>query len=183
MSGRVILKARTDPSHRRTEALFWGAAGFRDRSGYDRFLVAMEAAHRRYGAPAARRLEAYGVLQDEPRLLSALAADRAERASPPRALSNPAGLCDSAAWGAAYALAGSALGAATMLRSPSLRPGWPRRYLTASAARARDGSVRRAFAAMEAAAPDWEQAAAGALAVFSLVRAVGAGAPDLDSAA
>lgn len=74
------------------------------------------------------------------------------------------------AWGVAYALAGSSLGAASILASGTFDPAWPRRYLCAARDYARSGALRRDFAALEAAGPEIAQAREGALAVFDVIK-------------
>ncbi|MEL6979410.1 MAG: hypothetical protein AAGM38_12135 [Pseudomonadota bacterium] len=177
--GRFRLKAGTAALHEKTEALFWSAEGFENVAAYQRFLDAMRAAHERFGRAAAARLPHAPGLSDEPALIDALRRDGAARPDPEVA---PPRRSADAAWGAAYALRGSALGAAMILRSPSLRPAWPRAYLEASAQQARNGAVKRFFAAMEAAQPDWDEAARGAEAVFALIHDIGAAAPSRDAA-
>gem|GEM_PF-3672755 len=73
------------------------------------------------------------------------------------------------AWGVRYALGGSALGAAVLLRSGHLPQGWPRRYLSAQAAQARSGQVRKLFDIINRATFPLNPAVEGANAVFETI--------------
>lgn len=165
---RAALRDLTASMHKDAEAVHWSSSGFGGSSDYRRFLDAMRSAHRVLGMPAARcRSDASGAAREQG-LIMCLSADLGlPSTGADRGLHS--GMRRDFAWGVAYALSGSALGAASILASGTLRPRWPQRYLTAQRHFARSGGARRFFDALNAAAPDIDEALEGAKAVFQII--------------
>lgn len=69
-----------------------------------------------------------------------------------------------------YALNGSALGAAMILKHGGLGPDWPRRYLEMGRSYARSGGVRHFFDRLDRTPLVPHRVVAGAAAVFELFR-------------
>lgn len=172
MTVRDALKRATRTSHDAAEARLHVDGAFASLDGYIRFLKAMRRAHAGLGLDAARALgvEATGrelILIDR---LDADLSESSDRASSPGA-DDPSttAFSEDFAWGVAYALNGSAIGASIILKSGMVRDDWPTNYLRAQASGARDGLARRFFDALDARKPELREAASGAHAVFNLI--------------
>ncbi|CUH77371.1 Heme oxygenase [Tritonibacter multivorans] len=166
MSIRQELKARSRARHEDTEALFWGDAGFADAQAYARYLRAMAHVHGSLGLAAAALRGDLAETRHHRDALVALSRDlgQALPAVSPRSLAS-----ESEAWGVSYALLGSCLGAQVLSRSLSTLP-WgaaaATTYLAHAGGFAKSGALKQFFGALDAAAPDAEQATQGAHLVF-----------------
>lgn len=169
-SPRAHLLWRTRRAHEKAEAVHWSPEGFRGRSGYIAFLRAMLGAHTALGVPSARVRRCSDSEERETFLIEQLFVDLGgivdtgvlARDGAPR-------MGEDFAWGVAYALSGSALGAVAILRSGHVLGDWPVNYLDAARRYASTGLLRRLFDDLDAFQPDLSDATAGALAVFDIV--------------
>ncbi|MEO0361925.1 MAG: hypothetical protein AAF322_12500 [Pseudomonadota bacterium] len=166
MAVRDTLRRSTAEIHAEAEALFWSGDRFASADAYRRFLWAMREAHVRFGLPAATLLDGDRGAAREARLIALLDDDLDRAGSPPAA--TPA-MEEARAWGAAYALSGSALGAATILKTGGAPEGCAAAYLRAQAAAARGGETRRFFDALDARGPTTEAARRAAVEAASAV--------------
>lgn len=172
MTVRDALKRATRSSHDAAETRLHDEGAFASLSGYARFLTAMRRAHAGLGLDAARALGAEATGR-ELILIDRLDADLSacsEHVAPPGAHDDAAAtFSEDFAWGVAYALNGSAIGAAIILKTGTVRDDWPTSYLRAQASGARDGLARRFFDALDARKPELHEAASGAHAVFNMI--------------
>lgn len=167
MSTRQYLKEQTATVHGLTEALFWSSDGFADKPSYIYFLAKMLKAHLRLGRPAAQSVGDRQTVAHEAALISALGKDLGCAALTPDTCRH---MDSSFAWGVRYALDGSAIGAAFILKSPGFSPNWPHAYLAQAKAHLKTGGTKRCFEALNAATVDPDRAAEGARAVFQSLR-------------
>ena len=164
LDNRHFLKAATRTAHERAEASWVTEGHFTDRAAYTAWLTAMAEVHATLGAWAARQLDDSKWRDEEQRRLSALEAD----------LSVPLPVhhyrfdrTDSWAWGVAYALNGSAMGASVLLKTGAVGADWPRQYLTTLRDYATSGRLHGFFSALQDQAMDRDQAGRGARDVFA----------------
>lgn len=167
-STRDELKHRTTALHALAERFVWSDTGFRSFNTYLCFLGALRTAHHDLGIPAATRLGSAESLTQEHGLLRDLNEDLGSKTSAGNQ-TNRGAITDAYAWGVRYALGGSAIGAASLLRSGHLPDHWPKRYLRAQASAARNGQVKALFDAINAQPIAVDQATCGANAVFNII--------------
>lgn len=164
LDNRHLLKTAIRTAHERAEAGWVTEGRFADRAAYTAWLTAMAGAHVALGGPAARLLRDPEWRNEERARLSALKTDLSV-ALPVHEYSH--GRSDSWAWGVAYALNGSAMGASVLLKSGAVSSGWPRRYLTVLRDYATSGRLHGFFRDLEGLRMDLDEASAGARDVFA----------------
>ncbi|MEL7104393.1 MAG: biliverdin-producing heme oxygenase [Pseudomonadota bacterium] len=164
VDNRHVLKAATKSAHQRAEARWVTEGRFADRAAYSAWLAAMAGVHVTLGAPAARLLNDPSWRNEERQRLAALKADLS--ADLPECDTSPE-RSGSWAWGVAYALNGSAMGASILLKSGAVASGWPRRYLTVLRAYATSGRLHGFFAELAHQGIDLDEAGTGAKDVFA----------------
>lgn len=164
LDNRHFLKAATRTAHERAETNWVTQGRFEDRAAYTAWLSAMAEVHATLGARAARCLDDPTWRDEEQRRLLAIEAD----------LAVPIPVCEfgcdrsgSWAWGVAYALNGSAMGASVLLKSGAVAPDWPCSYLTVLRDYATSGRLQSFFRDLEGLRIDLDQASAGARDVFA----------------
>ena len=165
VSLRVHLKNATRDAHATAEARWTQSGGFSSRFAYDGWLERMHLVHAGLGQAAAEGAGWSGAIADEAERAACLAQDLGvSDGTPPERprLSRPA------AWGALYALNGSALGASMLLRG-MVPEGWPASYLQLMAGFAKSGRLARFFADLDAAGCDPGAALHGASLVFDTI--------------
>lgn len=168
VNNRQFLKDATRAEHVATEASWMTQGHFADRAEYDAWLAAMMAVHTSHGFAAARVLGRAEWVEDEHIRHAALVADLSRNIYTSQG--SPMATT-SWAWGVAYCLNGSALGASVLLKSDALAPSWPRAYLAAMKGFAAQGGLKRFFDALDGQSIDRSEAARGAADVFAaLVR-------------
>ena len=163
-SHRWLLRVATQDLHDETERTWSTPGGFRSRDQYIAFLGAIRAVHIALGLPSARLIGAEEEITEEiarVRTLSKDLGDEPARVSPDRILS------ESFAWGVAYGLNGSTLGASVLLKAGHCQEGWPSAYLRRGRDYARSGRLVRFFEALDTADIEVADAVAGAREVFA----------------
>ena len=163
MSNRTYLKQEIQEAHDKFESKLVGPNGFEVFSDYRHWLSVMQHLHGSVGLPAALRLGAEHFLISEKSRIEALKKDLLNNE---RATHADDTACDSWAWGALYALNGSAIGASLLLKSASAEDNWPKAYLMEMRRFATSGLLSDFFRGLEAARLDRSAARAGALRVF-----------------
>ena len=169
-SPRFLLRDMTAADHARAEAVHYRDQKFADQAGYFGYLACLYRAHSELGSAAAgmRGDAREGAHHDRSAALICADLGRVP-VSDTVPGPGPARLSAAQSWGVSYALIGSALGATTVLRALQGDVNWPLGYLQATAAFATSNGVARFFAALNAAAPEPEQAASGARLVFDVI--------------
>jgi heme oxygenase len=168
---RDVLRQRTAGLHTAAEQVWRADRGFPDLGAYRAFLSALLSAHQRLGLAAAEARGDAADMAEERARITALKDDLGDAAPPqagPAAALPARSIVPDRAWGIGYALNGSALGAAMMLKAGM--PGdWPISYLTSLSAYARSGRLATFFRRLNAAPLDLDIASEGGCDVFRLL--------------
>lgn len=165
VSLRAQLYRLTCDAHAQSEQ-FWAPSGVLEtRWHYNMFLRQLHKAHCTLGLPAAHALADADAIQEETYRIAGLAVDLNGHVDhgPTHAK-----LGMSEAWGVAYVLNGSSLGAAMMLKSRSIPEDWPADYMSRSAAFAKSGRLKAFFDGLNSAEIDILKTAAGAKRCFDI---------------
>lgn len=176
MSHRAFLRTATRRAHDAAEAAWPSVLGMQDESAYRAWLRAMLHVHRAIGLPSALRLEQTGLIAAERARISAIEGDLRQ---PPASAPGPSPRPVSWAWGAQYALSGSAMGASAILKASNARSALPRTYLRTMRAFAVSGDLKRFFADLDRCDISQREALQGAEAVFSMMLVTSQPAPAL----
>lgn len=163
-SNRALLKRATSGAHRSVESAWFPSAGFQGFDGYREWLLALYKVHNTLGQSAAHTLGRENWIVEESARMACLVRDTGlqPQAAPPAKLGS-----ESWAWGVLYAINGSALGGAVLLRDPSLHESWPKAYLKELGAFAKSGGVKSFFDELNKNSITARDAINGALAVFA----------------
>lgn len=173
-STREALRVAVQDLHDAAEAEWADPSGFASVDRYLAFLGALQRAHLVLGLPAAQALPDPEYVAHEEDRIRALHHDLGTVPDPAGAgpVQSPA-----YAWGVSYALQGSSVGAAIMLKHGAIRPGWPDRYMQLGRDHVRSGDLNRFFDRLDAAAPPMNAATEGASDVFRILLGTYAAAP------
>ena len=163
-SNRLFLKGATSRAHDLAENRWVKDGRFVDLSGYLEWLKVMLGVHCSLGLPAACHLGHQAWADEESARLTAISRDLG-CAVPGK----PAARDISTSWafGVLYALNGSALGAATLLKGGGVSDAWPRSYLTVMSRYAKTGGVSSFFRQLNGEGICLSEADEGADAVFA----------------
>lgn len=161
---RSTLRALTSLAHAQTEQAWTTPGGFATRASYAAFLTRAFHVHATLGRSA---VQLWGEAEDRSTEQARLHCLQADLNCPPLPCAAPGALSLGQAWGVAYVLNGSCLGAASMTRNGTLRQSWPARYMDHGSAFVRSGALRRFFERLNAAPIDPDQAIAGAQRCFA----------------
>ena len=167
LSVRAYLKSATRQDHVRAEARWTNEGTFADRRTYQAWLGRMLDVHDALGFSAAKRSRWHSAAAIETSRHNALCQDLGL----PAKRHNGAGqsLDHDEAWGALYALNGSALGASILLKQGIAQFGWPVAYLSEMRRFATSGALGAFFPALDVQVSNREAALTGALAVFRMI--------------
>ncbi|MEL6585556.1 MAG: hypothetical protein AAFY65_09330 [Pseudomonadota bacterium] len=160
-TNRAVLRDATRAAHGAAEARWVWQGRFRSRGAYGDWLRRLLRAHCTLGLPAAQVL---GDAHQERLRIRALRSDLGLSGAGAR---GPEPLDLGTAWGVAYALNGSALGASSLLTSGAVSRDWPQAYLRVLRDYARGGGLRAFFDDLDAASVPRAQMVQGAQAVFA----------------
>ena len=163
---RQHIRAAVQPNHAKAENSWMLGRTFQSASSYVDFLRALLCVHQELGLPAATlRQHGAGRATEEARI-SALQQDLGTDVEhePPQGV-----MTESYAWGVGYALNGSSLGAAMLLKSRAIKPDWPSAYMRMSKDYAASGKLATFFRGLNGSAIDLEMAVSGATDVFEML--------------
>ena len=178
LTARERLRSETRPKHAELDALLGELRPFTSVERYAIYLLGMRELYARFGAALDRCAELSEQSGRQQEMIEAIDRDLAacERLTPTELPSNgsagaspsrDSGLPDSAAWGAAYVLEGSAMGAQMLVRSARERlPAAVTIEFLQALAGSGVGRFKNFCAAMESADVDGDEAVAAAAAVF-----------------
>lgn len=167
---RHALRDATKTAHDAAEAS-WTQA-LTTRSDEDGLLLAMQALHTSYGLPAAACSGLDGAVAQELRRLSALNADLHAVVPLRIDCQPPADRGADHAWGVLYALNGSAMGAAMMLRQGGLMADRNPAYMVLMHDFAKSGALGAFFRTLNARKLSLAEASSGARDVFAAMRKI-----------
>ena len=163
-SNRIRLRSAIHSNHLRAENIWVPDGKFTTLEHYETFLEALLFAHKNYGLPAARaRTDADDIDEENGRII-ALSQDLCITDGRPPSIR---AMSESYAWGVSYVLNGSALGAATMLKTGYIHANWPHRYMNTARAYATSGRLARFFQDLDYSDINIDDATRGASMVFS----------------
>ena len=171
-TNRFLLRAATRHEHLAAETTWTPEHGFGSVERYHGFLRALVSVHLQLGLPAATKRGIASEIALEEARIEALADDLR---LPIKQNRGGHDMCVSYAWGVAYCLNGSALGASVMLKSVHLPENWPRTYLLAGRDYVRSGGLVSFFSLLDSMELDLDAAADGAKTVFRELAASAAG--------
>ncbi len=166
LNNRQHLRAAVQANHAMAEQAWIRDGKFLSHGSYLDFLRALLRAHVSIGLPSALHRRSATELALERARIAALETDLATRAG---VVSESLILSKSYAWGVAYVLNGSCLGAALLLKSDAVDPGWPSTYLRLSQSCAASGRLKTFFGDLNAAVLNRPDAVVGARDVFTLI--------------
>lgn len=161
---RRALRQMTTKQHEALEAHWSPSGGFASKTQYLSFLSRALHVHHSLGVPAAKALGDDQAHQIEMDRLKCLSADLG--CPVPETFAGDA-MNPGYAWGIAYVLNGSCLGAAVMFKRGDILADWPSRYMRAGQTFAQSGQLRDFFSALENADIDIATASRGAEACFA----------------
>ncbi|WP_298837173.1 hypothetical protein [uncultured Roseobacter sp.] len=165
MTNRYFLKTSSQAAHRMAESAWLGQGYFNGQSGYLAWLQALQLAHGYIGMAASATISPVEGCAEERTRLRALASDLHSPGLPvPKIRCCPD---HSWAWGACYALNGSALGAVALLRRGMISDTWPASYVEHMAVYAKSGALAGFLKALDSQVLDREAAGKGTHAVFA----------------
>lgn len=167
-SPRFLLRDMTASDHARAEAVHYQDQKFADQEAYFRYLACLYRAHKELGSAAAKQRNDPEEHAHHNQCAALICSDLGQRLGSATTVIQ---LSEDQAWGVSYALIGSALGATTILRAMHEQVDWPIDYLKATVAFAKSKGVAQFFGDLNAAAPEPDQAAAGARLVFDIIAA------------
>ncbi|MBW4708109.1 hypothetical protein KX928_09950 [Roseobacter sp. YSTF-M11] len=163
-NNRRFLQHASQADHRSAEATWVTPAGFRNRDHYRLWLRTLLRAHLIIGRAAAATCMPEDT--QEKQRIDAICADLTICPPTPEKITVAS---SDWAWGACYALNGSALGAFMLLKSGAVAAPWPVRYLDHMRNYATSGQLAMFFKSLNNQSLCRENAALGARAVFSLI--------------
>ncbi len=161
---RGALRAATQCLHDRIERIWSPNGAFETRSTYLDFLRMLLRTHETLGLAAANARGQDTEISDEAARINALRLDLGQG---PEVLRPTGSLAEDYAWGVAYVLNGSALGATMLLKHDRLGPEWPREYLRLGQAYVQSGHLKRFFDALNTGPHDPAQVLRGARDTFA----------------
>lgn len=166
MTNRRYLKDATQRQHASAESSWTQNGRFLSRADYEGWLKAIWAAHCQLGHPAALTCGGQTGCVTEQARIDALRDDLglSDAANP-----NASPCSTSWAYGVQYALNGSAIGAATLLKAGAVPLSWPTQYLQTMRTYATSGQLGQFFAQLDHAVLSLPVAARGASAVFGAI--------------
>lgn len=165
MTNRAFLRETSATAHRLAENAWLSDGRFSGRDRYFAWLETLRQAHAYIAMPANAVIAPVEGCAEERARLRAFAHDLDTYRSPaPQVACCPD---YSWAWGACYAINGSALGAAAMIRRGLLEDDWPVAYVTHMADYARSGMLAGFLRDLDRQVLDLEAARKGTLAVFA----------------
>ena len=162
---REDLKRDTRKLHDRLEAMWTREDKFASHGHYIAFLKAILEAHVTVGVAAAQRTGVGGAVALEHDRIAALCDDLG---CGPRVPNTAQDLAFGYAWGVGYVLNGSTIGAASIMKSGFLEPGWPRCYMALGQSYAKAGGVAAYFEQLDTLEADRGSVLQGALETFAL---------------
>ncbi len=165
-SNRHHLRDAVGTNHAMAEQAWMADGKFSSPEKYEDFLRALLIAHLSLGLPAALHRRCVSELGLERERIFALRKDLGLKVDViPEGLI----LSNSYAWGVAYVLNGSCLGAAVLLKSGAIEPAWPSAYLRTSQSCVSSGRLGAFFRALNAFPLHRPDAVAGARDVFTVL--------------
>lgn len=166
---RDALRHLTARVHEVTEAHWTRDGAFKSKACYLTFLARLLNVHQSLGLSAVLALGHAESIKEEKRRISALPTDLAS-ATDVISLTLPTVDADEA-WGIAYVVNGSPLGASMMLKNKQIPADWPSEYMHLTAEFARSGRLKTFFEAMISAEPELAKATKGATRYFAALSA------------
>ena len=160
---RGDLRQMTADVHANLETRWFGTGGFTSRSHYEEFLRQAFGVHRDLGLPAAQVWGDEDAVTGERARIAHLASDLGAK---PDHRGDRRTMTESYAWGVAYVLNGSCLGASVMLKRGDIPDDWPSRYFAHGRTYVQNGGLKRFFEKLNAAPIDPGAASQGANACF-----------------
>lgn len=166
-SNRQQLRDATQRQHARAENSWTRDGRFETLGDYCGWLEALWSVHHTLGQAAVKTSGEHMAAQAEQARVDALCLDLGRPV--PDAPFDRSARSDSWALGVQYALNGSAIGAATLLKSNVIPPDWPTQYLQTMRDYARSGQLARFFVQLDQATLHLPDATIGAAAVFDAI--------------
>ena len=166
---RAKLRFLTAQAHADLESLWSVSDGFASKAVYMRFLERAWRVHRGLGQAAATVWGDADALDVERERIACLAEDLGGRSA---SCPSQPGLSVGYAWGVAYVLNGSSLGASIMLKRGDIPRDWPDRYFQHGRQFVQTGQLKRFMDRLNSADIDLTDATRGARACFEAFSAV-----------